>query len=130
MIAVVLAIALPLLLAIAVVYSPRPPEPGTPSCALVGLGGSFGFLTYGAAFLFTMAVVPRVSEGVRNVVNLPWPVYVAIPTTMAFVALAAFSVLIPRRKRSSFFIVGFNLAVAASTCVGSALLRRDYIGKF
>jgi len=130
MITVVLAIALPLLLAIAVVYSPRPPKPATTSYTLVGLGGSFGLLTYGAALLFTMAVVPRVSEGIRNVVNLPWPLYVAIPTTMAFVSLAAFSVLVPRQKWSSFFIIGFNLAVAASTCIGSGLLRRDYIGKF
>lgn len=127
---ILLTIALSLLFAGAVVQSLKSADHAIPPEVMTGIGGSLGVLIYGGAFLLTMACVPRLSESGRNAVDMPWPIYVSLPTAFAFLPLAVVGLMIPRRKWNSFFVVGFNLAVAVSTCVGSGLLRRDYIGKF
>lgn len=127
---VFLTIAMSFLFAGAVVQSPKATNRAISPEVATGIGGSFGILMYAVTFFLTMACVPRQSEGVRQVVDMPWPLYVALPTALAFVPLLVLGLTVPKRKWSSFFIIGFNLAIAASTCVGSDLLRRDYIGKF
>lgn len=126
---VILTIALSLLFAGAIAQSVKSANHPIPPEFMTGLGGSFGMVMYGVAFGLTIAVVPRVSEGVRRVVDMPWPLYVAIPTAFAFLPLVALGLTVPKRKWNLFFVVGFNLAIALSTCVGAGLLRRDYIGK-
>lgn len=123
-------LAISLLFAGAVVQSLKSANHTVPPEIMTGIGGSFGVVIYAAAYVLTMACVPRLSEGGRNVVDMPWPIYVSLPTAFAFLPLAVLGLTIPKRKWNSFFVVGFNLAVAASTCIGSGLLRRDYIGKF
>lgn len=127
---VILTIAISLLFAGAVVQSAKSANHAIPSEIMTGIGGSFGVLMYAVTFVLTIAVVPRESEGVRRVVDMPWPLYVALPTAFAFLPLVALGLTVPKRQWNLFFIVGFNLAVAISTCVGAGLLRRDYIGKF
>lgn len=125
-----LIIAVSFLFAVAIAQSPESVNPKIPPAIMTGAGFFIGMLVYATTFLVTMACVPRLSEGGRRVVDLPWPLYVTLPAVLAFVCLAALGFLVSKRNWNSLFIIGFNVAIAASTWVGSGLLRRDYIGKF
>jgi hypothetical protein len=113
----------------ALVEPAKSPKPRIPDAFFAGVGGSFGVFAYVVAFVITMALVPRVSEGSRQVVDLPWSVYVALPTVVALIPLIIIGLAVPRRNWNLAFLAVFNVAIAASTCVGWQLLRRDFIGK-
>lgn len=97
---------------------------------MTGMGVSLGLVAYLVAFVVTMSFVPRKAQGIRNVVDLPWQVYVMLPATLTFLPFVILGLTVPKRSWSLFFIVGFIMTVAALTDSGCELLRRDYIGKF
>lgn len=94
------------------------------------IGSGVGFAAYIASVAIVMGCVPRHPEGTRQVVSLPWPLYVTLPGVLAFLPMIAAGMTISRRKWSLAFIVGFTLAIAFCQTSTSELLRRDYIGKF
>lgn len=125
-----LIIAVPLLIAWAVARPTHSAAYKVPPAIMTGMGVSLGLVAYAVAFVVTMSVVPRKAEGIRNVVDLPWPVYVMLPATFAFLPLVILGLTVPKRNWSLFFIVGFIMTVTALTNSGSELLHRDYMGKF
>lgn len=102
----------------------------TRSGAMAIVGFAVGFVSYTASMVIVMSSVPRLAEGARQTVNLPWPAYVSLPTTLALLPLIISGLAIPVRKWNLAFIAGVNLAIAFCASSSSELLRRDYIGKF
>ena len=90
-----------------------------------------GMLAYIFALTLVSSVVPRHSEGVRDVVAIPWPIFATIPWLTAAVLGTGLVVILLRGARTrlvAFLLLVITIAVCNSLAVG--LLRRDYIGKF
>jgi hypothetical protein len=104
-----------------------------PRKALAAITGgiALGCLPYLLAALAMMAAIPRRPEGIRQVVNWPWPVYAALPTIVAASVLFSFIELCIRGKRlRAVLLLVAAATLALCTVMGADLLRRDYIGKF
>ncbi|MEX2119242.1 MAG: hypothetical protein WD847_06505 [Pirellulales bacterium] len=94
-------------------------------------GIALGCLPYLLAALAMMAAVPRRAEGIRQVVNWPWPVYATLPTVVAATVIFSFIELRTRGQRLRIvLLLAAGATLALCTVMGADLLRRDYIGKF
>ena len=113
----------------AFLLTPRSSTEMTPPDIIGGFGSVMGIAAYAIALVATMGLVPRRDEGIRQVVDVPWPVYVSAPALLAFGVLLVIAFWVPKQKWSSYFIIGFNLAIAVCTSIASGLLRHDFIGK-
>lgn len=93
-------------------------------------GALLGCVAYATAFIATIDTAPRQSENIRQVVDLPWPVFALLPSLLAFVPLLVALVSLPKWTTRMSLILTYSAAVAAISYFGIDLLRRDYIGKF
>ena len=93
-------------------------------------GGMLGCLVYGVCAVLTMALAPRRAENLRDVVDLPWAVYVTLPTALAGVVLCVVGLLGRRSHFRPYGLFAAGLAVVLCTYFMTELLRRDYIGEF
>lgn len=98
--------------------------------AVAARGILLGCVAYAIAFVVTITFAPRSPEGIREVVNLPWPVFAFLPSLLSFgfLPVACHDLATPRER--FFVILLFSAAVGVCTYFGIDLLRRDYIGKF
>ena len=92
-------------------------------------------VTIGLAILSlitTVSVVPRRSEGIRDVPNVPWPVYAAIGNLIPIIGSILILGFVFRgsRDRIIAWIIAALFCYIAHETFLTNLLRRDFIGKF
>jgi hypothetical protein len=108
---------------------PRP-EPSLPRVLLVAplLTAGFAILS----LIFTMSVVPRRTEGIRDVPDISWPAYAMIGNLipiMCSILVLGFIFRGARDRIIAWMIAALFCYIAHETFLTN-LLRRDFIGKF
>jgi len=92
-------------------------------------GGNLGALAYAVAAALIVFAAPRQDEGVRRVVDMPWPVFATMPTAAAVAAVLLACRWIATRGQRLWFVVSASVVVLACSSLALEILRRDYVGK-
>jgi hypothetical protein len=95
-----------------------------------GLGWLLGGFAYVVATGLTLAFAPRQAENVRDVVTMPWMVFVTLPTFAAIVVGMMAGLTLPKTLLSRLaFALGVAVAIGLANYCCADLFRRAYIGK-
>jgi hypothetical protein len=90
---------------------------------LIGLG------LYSLSCTAVVWWVVRAQENSRLIVDIPWPLYAALPPLTATVFTIGAGIAVKRFRRLAFFI-GASFSIAFCSCISHPILWRDFIGKF
>jgi hypothetical protein len=106
-------------------------RPSSQNRLILGLWGiPLGLMLYVVAIEVVIASAPRYSQGVRECVDLPWPVFAVLPYVVAILLVYLVSLFTTRCwKLRVLVLCAAVLTILLCSPVGIGLLRRDFIGK-